>query len=148
MGTCKKTPAETIDDPITKMLRKIMSDISEIKTDVKGNNSKIDDLTSKVDKLETKQKESDETNSRAVNELKENLADVEKNVTAKLMDEIQPTLGVMKNEIQENVNINMRRLIQEELALQNHAVAKKVGDEVNKTVPVEESSGNESEEAE
>merc|ERR1711954_536085 len=97
--------------------------------------------------LETKQKESDEANSRAVNDLKENLADVEKNVTAKLMDEIQPTLGAMKDEIQENVNSNMRRLIQEELALQSYAV-KKAGDEVSKTIPTDESSGDETEDAE
>merc|ERR1711954_240268 len=35
----KKTPIETVEDPVTKMLKKIMSDISEIKTDVKGNNN-------------------------------------------------------------------------------------------------------------
>merc|ERR1711954_326193 len=59
----KKTPVETIDDPITKMLKKMMADISEIKTDVKGTNNKIDDLTSKVEKLETKQKEAEEHNT-------------------------------------------------------------------------------------
>merc|ERR1711954_473143 len=41
----KNNPVEKVEDPITKMLKKIMADISEIKTDVKGNNNKIDDLT-------------------------------------------------------------------------------------------------------
>merc|ERR1711954_173373 len=107
----KKTPTETIEDPITKMLQKMMADISEIKTDVKGNNNKIDDLTSKVENLETKQKEAEELNTNALKEMKDDLANVEKNVTSKLMKEIEPSLGVMKNEIQDNVNANMRRLI-------------------------------------
>merc|ERR1711954_73100 len=128
---------ETSKTPI----KKIMADISEIKTDVKGNNNKIDDLTSKVEGLETKQKETEEINTNAINEIKENLADVEKNVTTKPMNEIQPTLGQMKNEIQDNVNLNMRRLIQEEMALQNHAVAKKNGEEPLKSIQVEDSSG-------
>merc|ERR1712081_140061 len=122
------------------MLKKIMADISEIKTDVKGNNNKIDDLTSKVEGLETKQKETEEMNTNAINEIKENIADVEKNVTSKLMNEIQPTLGQMKNEIQDNVNLNMRRLIQEEMALQKHGATKNSGEERNVTVPSDESS--------
>merc|ERR1712081_153859 len=42
---CKKTPTEKVEDPIAKMLKKMMADLSEIKTDVKTNNSKIDGLT-------------------------------------------------------------------------------------------------------
>merc|ERR1711954_351352 len=117
----KKTPVETIDDPVTKMLKKIMADISEIKSDVKGNNHKIDDLTSKVDNLESKQKESEENNTNALQEMKKEIANVEKNVTSKLMKEIGPSLSVMRTEIQDNVNDNMRRLIQEEMALQKIA---------------------------
>merc|ERR1711954_252937 len=91
----KNTPVEKIKDPITKMLKKIMADISEIKSDVKGNNNKIDDLTSKVDNLETKQKESEELNTNAIKEIKDDLTNVEKNVTSKLMKEIEPSLTVM-----------------------------------------------------
>merc|ERR1711954_318313 len=54
--TCKKPQAEVVEDPVAKMLRKIMSDLAEIKTDVKSNNSKIDGLTTKVQDLETKNK--------------------------------------------------------------------------------------------
>merc|ERR1711954_95842 len=120
----KNTPVEKVEDPITKMLKKIMADISEIKSDVKGNNNKIDDLTTKVESIETKSKEAEELNTNALKEMKEDLANVEQSVTSKLMKEIEPTLGLMKNEIQDNVNSNMRRLIQEEMALQKHAEAK------------------------
>merc|ERR1711954_389091 len=140
----KKTPVETIDDPVTKMLKKIMSDISEIKSDVKGNNHKIDDLTSKVDNLETKQKETDEINANAIQEIKTEIANVEKNVTSKLMKEIEPSLTVMRNEIQDNVNANMRRLIQEEMALQRIAEAKEKKAESKKKDETDNSDDSES----
>merc|ERR1711954_364944 len=57
--TCKKTQPEVIEDPIAKMLRRMMSDLSEIKTDVKSNNSKIDGLSSKVELIENKTNETD-----------------------------------------------------------------------------------------
>merc|ERR1711954_481901 len=61
----KKTPVETVEDPIMKMLKKMMADIAEIKTDVKGNNHKIDDLTLKVENIEMKNKEiEDKTNEK------------------------------------------------------------------------------------
>merc|ERR1711954_184134 len=143
----KKTPTETIEDPITEMLKKMMADITEIKTDVKGNNNKIDDLTSKVENLETKQKEAEELNTNALKKMKEDLANVEQSVTSKLMKEIEPTLGLMKNEIQDNVNANMRRLIQEEMALQKHAEVKSRGEERKKKVPTEDSCESESDDS-
>merc|ERR1711954_471842 len=131
-------------DPITKMLKKMMADISEIKTDVKGNNNKTDDLTSKVENLETKQKEAEEHNTNALKETKDDLANVEKSVTSKLMKEIEPSLGVMKNEIQDNVNSNMRRLIQEEMALQKIAEVKEKKDESKKNEETDNSNESES----
>ena len=44
--TNKNTPVEKVEDPITKMLKKIMADVAEIKTDVKGNKNKIDEVLS------------------------------------------------------------------------------------------------------
>merc|ERR1711954_255700 len=143
----KKTPVETIEDPITKMLKKMMADISKIKTDVKGNNNKIDDLTSKVENLETKHKEAEEHNTNALKEMQEDLANVEQSVTSKLMKEIEPSLGQMKNEIQDNVNSNMRRLIQEEMALQKLAEAKNMGEERKKKIPTEDSCESESDDS-
>merc|ERR1711954_107773 len=55
--------------------------------------------------------------------MKDDIAKVEQRVTTKLMGEIEPSLNAMKNEIQDNVNLDIRRLIQEELALQKLAEA-------------------------
>merc|ERR1711954_269976 len=37
--TCKKSPVETVEDPVAKMMKKIMSELQEIKSDVKGTNN-------------------------------------------------------------------------------------------------------------
>merc|ERR1711954_586365 len=128
----KKNPIETIEDPVTKMLKKIMSDISEIKSDVKGNNSKIDDLTSKVENLETKGKENEETMNEKLKKINDDIGKVEVRVTEKLMAEIEPSLGVMKSEIQNSIGTDLRRLVQEEVTLQRMRESKETGDAANK----------------
>merc|ERR1712112_578874 len=111
-------------DPITKMLKKMMADISEIKTDVKGNNTKIDDLTNKVEKLETKSKENEDTTNEKLKQIKDDIEKVEVRVTNKIMAEIEPSLGVMKTEIQNSIGTDLRRLVQEEVTLQRLKEAK------------------------
>merc|ERR1711954_190801 len=110
--------------PITKMLKKMMADISEIKTDVKGNNTKINDLTNKVEKLETKSKENEDTTNEKLKQIKDDIEKVEVRVTNKIMAEIEPSLGVMKTEIQNSIGTDLRRLVQEEVTLQRLKEAK------------------------
>merc|ERR1711954_295117 len=97
---CKNTLKETIEDPIAKMLKKMMADLSEIKSDVKTNNNKIDDLSNKVEDLESKHKTSEERNQNQFKEIRQEIANVEVNVTTKLMTEITPSLENMRTELQ------------------------------------------------
>merc|ERR1711954_172803 len=115
--TAKKTPTETVDDPITKMLKKMMADIAEIKTDVKGNNQKIDDLTTKVENLETKSKENEYATNEKFKTIQTEINKVEENVTSKLMKEIEPSLNSMKGEMKDSMCTDIRRIVQEELNL-------------------------------
>merc|ERR1712081_133038 len=114
---CKKTPTEVVEDPIAKMLKKMMADLSEIKTDVKTNNSKIDGLTDKVNDLEIKHKNIEEKNENQFKELCEEIANVEEKVTTKLMSEITPSLESMRNELQTAASQDLRRIVQEEVEL-------------------------------
>merc|ERR1711954_547013 len=130
---CKKVPTETVEDPVVKMLKEMMQDIKEIKNDVKGNNVKIDELAGKVENIETKQKETDAKNEKTFNDIKGDLSNVEARVTDKLMAEIQPSLSVMKNDIQHSIGVNLRRLVQEEVTLQRHREAKERNEAVSET---------------
>merc|ERR1711954_492218 len=109
-------PTETVEDPITKMLKKMMADIAEIKTDVKGNNQKIDDLTSKVENIETKSKENEDATKEKFKQIQNDISKVEENVTSKLLKEIEPSLNAMKGEMQNSMGTDIRRIVQEELS--------------------------------
>merc|ERR1711954_584589 len=99
------------------MLKKMMADIAEIKTDVKGNNQKIDDLTSKVENIETKSKENEDVTKEKFKQIQNDISKVEENVTSKLIKEIEPTLNAMKGEMQNSMGTDIRRIVQEELSL-------------------------------
>merc|ERR1711954_147759 len=117
-------PTEAVEDPIAKMLKKMMSDLSEIKSDVKTNNTKIDGLTQKVEDLETKNKITDEKNENKFKEIREEIANVEVNVTTKLMSEITPSLENMRTEIQTATSQDIRRIVQEEVEIMRLREAK------------------------
>merc|ERR1711954_8390 len=102
----------------------MMKDLKEIKNDVKGNNKKIDDLAEKVINLEDKNKDTEERNANQFQELKNDIEKVEESVTTKLLTETEPSLTGMKNEIQTSIGNDLRRLVQEEVALQRHRGAK------------------------
>merc|ERR1711954_298886 len=110
-------PTETWDDPITKMLKKIMADIAEIKMDVKDNNQKIDDLTSKVENIETKSKGNEEATNEKFKLMQNEINKVEESVTTKLLKEIEPSLNSMKDEMKNSMCTDIRRIVQEELNL-------------------------------
>merc|ERR1711954_261153 len=128
---CKKGPTEVIEDSIAKMMKEMMKDIKESKNDVKGNNLKIDDLSEKVENMEAKQKATDEKNEKTFLEIKEDIGKVEVRVTDKIMAEIEPSLGVMKDEIRNSIGTDLRRLVQEEVTLQRLKEAKERDDAVS-----------------
>merc|ERR1711954_462031 len=115
---CKKQVAEVVEDPIAKMLREMHADIKEIKLDQKSNNQKIDGLSAKVESIEAKANETDLKNSQAIEDLRGEIASVEGRVTSKLLTEMEPSLVVIKDQIQESVDESLRRLVREELASQ------------------------------
>merc|ERR1711954_477073 len=89
-----------------------------------GNNVKIDELAENVDNLETKQKATDEKNEKTFQDIKGDIGKVEVRVTNKIMAEIEPSLNVMKEDIQTSIGVDLRRLVQEEVTLQRLKEAK------------------------
>merc|ERR1712112_704765 len=107
-----------------------MSDLSEIKTDVKSNNLKIDSLTWEVEDLENKNKNIEEKTENSLKEIRQEIVNVEENVTNKLMDQIKPSLEAMKTEVQNAACQDIRRLVQEEVELSRRREAKERAAEV------------------
>merc|ERR1712081_60804 len=107
----------------------MMADLAEIKTDVKSNNTKIDGLTDKVNDIETKQKKSEEKDEKQIKEIRQEIANVENNVTSKLMSEITPSLENMRAELQSAASQDLRRIVQEEVELMRLKEAKEKAEE-------------------
>merc|ERR1711954_363495 len=126
--SCKKTPVETVEDPVAKMMMKIMAELQEIKTDVKGNNAKMDNIATKVENLEKRSTEVEEINAQKFDSLKDEIAQVENKVTNKLLKEIEPSLGKMKEDIETSMSRDLRRIVQEEVALQRMKELKEAED--------------------
>ena len=78
----------------------------------------MDTLSNKVDSIEKRSLENEEINAQKFASLKKDIEKVEDNVTAKLLKEIEPSLGAMKEEIQTSMSHDLRRFVQEEVALQ------------------------------
>merc|ERR1711954_618704 len=113
MGT-----VEIIKDPIVKLIKEMHANIKEMETDQKNNNEKIDGLMAKVTQLKTKSNESDLRNSKAIEDLKDEMSKVKTRVTSNLLAEIEPSLIKIKGQIQESVGLDLRKLVREELTLQ------------------------------
>merc|ERR1711954_12833 len=56
-------------------------------------------------------------NKKAIEDLSNKVSTIEDTVTTKLMAEIEPSLAGMKSQIEDNLNMNLRRIVQEELSL-------------------------------
>merc|ERR1711954_551136 len=110
------------------------ADLNEIKKDLTGQNTKIDNLDSKVVELEKKSEASDLKNENTVKEIKGEMAQMESRVTGKLMSEIEPSLKVMQKEIPDSVGTDLRRLVQEELELQRCREAAKKQDAIEEPI--------------
>jgi len=125
---CRNT-TEVIEDPIAKMIRDMHADIKEVKSDQKKTTNTIDDLSQKLSKIEKKSNENDLINKKSIEDINDKMNNIKDWVTTKLLAEIEPSLIGMKNQIENSINKNLRRIVQEELGFQKMAEAKKVVDE-------------------
>merc|ERR1711954_398557 len=84
--------------------------------------------SNKVENMEKRSLENEELNAQKFASLKQDISKVEENVTAKLLKEIKPSLGAMKDEIQTSMSHDLRRFVQEEVALQKMREQKEAED--------------------
>merc|ERR1712081_143901 len=99
--------------------------------------SKIKNDPVKAEDLETKHKTSEERNQNQFKEIRQEIANVEFNVTTKLMTEITPSLENMRTELQTAASNDLRRIVQEEVEMMRLREAKE------KAKPAEDSSDEE-----
>merc|ERR1711954_469816 len=110
--------------------------MSEIKTDLKTNNSKIDGLQSKIDKIESEAKSKDSLNQKKFEEIKGELTSLEASVTQKIVCKIQPTISLLKDDLQENIQnemTNMKNEIQPSISNLKNELQANLADQMKAT---------------
>merc|ERR1711954_278937 len=90
------------------------------KIEIKANETdlKIDGLSSKVESIETRANETDLRNNKSINDLKSEITNIESRVTTKLLNEMEPSIVALKDQIQESIGSDLRRLVRGEMSLQ------------------------------
>merc|ERR1711954_311110 len=75
----------------------------------------------------------EEKTENSLKEIRQEIVQVEENVTNKLMEQIKPSLEAMKTEVQNAACQDLRRLVQEEVNLQRHREAKEKSEEASES---------------
>merc|ERR1711954_434175 len=96
----------------------------------------------KVDNLEIRSKEIEETNAQKFSNLKDDIAQIETRVTNKLLKEIEPSLNHMKDEMQTAMGTDIQRIVQEEMALQKMKERKEAEEVIHEEIDTEITKNN------
>merc|ERR1711954_512789 len=93
----------------------IHADIRTIKNDVKDNSSKVNIITSKIEELERNNERSEIENKRKFEDLKTGIALVEKSVTSKVIESIEPQISTLKTDLSSEMRSEMKQMLKEEM---------------------------------
>merc|ERR1711954_528700 len=102
----------------------IHSDIKDMKSDMRNNNAKIDDLNMKMGQLESKSKVNEEENLRNFEAVRKDMAQLEETATSKVIMQLDPKISDLQNVIQSNVCTDLRCTVKEEMVLQKFQAEK------------------------
>merc|ERR1712112_332222 len=89
-----------------------------MKSDLKENNSQISAINSKVTAIEKDNARVECKNNLKFESIRYDMRLMETSVTAKVINELDPKISSMRNEIRDDLCADMRRLVKEEVLLQ------------------------------
>merc|ERR1711954_234865 len=93
----------------------IHADIRTIKNDVKDNSTKVNVITSKIEELKRNNERSEIENKRKFEDLKTGIALVEKSVTWKVIESIEPQISTLKTDLSSEMQSEMKQMFKEEM---------------------------------
>merc|ERR1711954_323002 len=109
-----KVPAEEEGESISSLLKIIHADIRTMKSDLKENTSKINDVTSKISEIERNQEKLERENSWQFEGIKADMTHLEKSVTSKVVDLIDPKITELRSGMKDNLS-SMRSELKEDM---------------------------------
>merc|ERR1711954_174463 len=113
-----KNQSEDSDESMASLLKRIHADITIMKSDLKENNSQISSINTKVTAIERDNARVESENNLKFESIRYDMRLMETSVTAKVINELDPKISSMRNEIRDDLCADMRRLVKEEVLLQ------------------------------
>merc|ERR1712081_89977 len=109
-----KANQEDEEGSISELLKTINANNLPMKTDLKTNSQKIDNINDKIVDLEVNAGKSERENKKRFEEINENVARIETNVTDKVINVIDPQIKSLKAELKSDMSNELKSLVQEE----------------------------------
>merc|ERR1711954_261259 len=100
---------------ITDLLKKLNGNIESMKTELKENSSKIDNVNHKINTIELKTAENEKANKEQFDEIKSKVDRIETTVTDKVIEIIDPQFKTIKKDLKKELAEDMRILMEKEL---------------------------------
>merc|ERR1711954_411995 len=108
-----KTPPEEDDESIASLLKIIHTDIKVMKSDLKVNNQQISTINSKITAIKNDNARTEGESKLAFQAIRYYMGRIETAVTSKVINELDPKMSSLRTELREDLNTDLRRLVQE-----------------------------------
>merc|ERR1711954_231927 len=95
----KKPKTDDEETSITDLLKKLNGNIESMKTELKENSSKIDNINHKINAIEFKTAENEKANKEQFDEIKSKVDRIETTVTDKVIEIINPQFKTIKKDL-------------------------------------------------
>merc|ERR1711954_253075 len=115
-----KTPPEESEDSIASLLKVIHADIRDMKADLKESNLQIHTMNCKITTIERVNARTESETKLSFQAIRYDMGRMETSVTSKVINELDPKISMLRTEIREDMNTDLRRLVKEELQLQKY----------------------------
>merc|ERR1712081_37233 len=112
----KASPDEE-DESIASLLKRISADINTMKGDLKVNNQKIDSVNDKIHDIEVNAEKAAKANKLQFEMINGKVARMETNITDCVIEKIDQQIKTLKNDLRQDLNVDLRNLVKEEIAL-------------------------------
>merc|ERR1711954_448279 len=99
---------------ISELLKTINANILSMKTDLKSNSQKIDNINDKIVELEVNAGKNEKVNKKRFEEINKNVNRIETNVTEKVINVIDPQIKSLKAELKSDMSNELKSLVEEE----------------------------------
>merc|ERR1712081_170090 len=112
----KASPDED-EESIASLLKRISADINTMKVDLKENNQKIDSVNDKIKDIEVNAEKATKANKLQFEMINGKVARMETTITDRVIEKIDPQIKTLKNDLRQDLNVDLRNLVKEEIAL-------------------------------